>query len=146
MKKLYEQQIGLITDPFTDYRGEALPDYDYETPVVDESMEESTLEEKWLYGFFKNGKHFFEGDGKTKLRGELELIINELIQRYMHKQQQLLMTAYQEQLRMSLQISFDLLSQTVAEHVEGQRDALEMKIDVQTLESKKQQLKLILKD
>jgi hypothetical protein len=146
LKKLYEQQIGLITEPFADYRGEALPDYDYETPVVEETMEESLLEEKWLYGFFKNGKHFFEGEGKAKLRAELELIVTELIQSYMHNQQQLLITAYQQQLKKSQQKAFDLLSQTVDEHVEGQRDALEVKIDIQKLEFKKQQLKLLLID
>ncbi|QGQ96809.1 dynamin family protein [Paenibacillus psychroresistens] len=144
MKKLYEQQVGLITKPFVDYRGEALPDLDYETPVVDEMLEESLLEEKWLFGYFKNGKHFFEGEGKAKLRAELELIVNELIQRYMFKQQQLLLSAYQQQLRESLQKAFELLAQTVGEHVEGQRDALEMKMDLQTLEFKKQELKLLL--
>jgi hypothetical protein len=146
MKKLYDTQIGLIAESFVDFHGEALSDSEHETPTVDEALVEKPLEEKWLYAFFKNGKHFFEGEGKAKLRAELEPIVNELIQRYMHKQLQVLMQTYQQQLKEYLQDAFDLLAQTVAEHVDGQRDALEMKVDVETLELKKRQLKLLLVD
>jgi GTPase Era involved in 16S rRNA processing len=146
VKKLYEQQIVKIAESFVDFRGEALPDFEHETPAVDEALEDKLLEERWMYGFFKNGRHFFEGEGKAKLRAELESIVNVLIQRFMQKQLQILTITYQQQWKESLQEAFNLLSQTVAEHVEGQRDALEMKVDVETLEYKKRQLKLLLLD
>ncbi|MEX2460343.1 MAG: dynamin family protein [Paenibacillaceae bacterium] len=144
MKQLYERQIVQITDYFPDYRGEALPLTEHETPWVDEAMEERPIEEKWLYSFFKNGKHFFEGEGKTKLRNELESIINELIQHYLHKQLQLLQTAYQQFLRDSLHEAIELLTQTVKEYVDGQQDALEMKVDLEALQYKKQRLNELL--
>lgn len=140
MKKLYDQQMGLISDSFPDYRGEAYMPAEAETPLVDESLEEHPLDEKWLYSYFKNGKSFFEGEGKAKLRGELESIVNELIQRYMQKQDQNLQTAYQQILKESLHEVFELLTQTVDEHVDGHRDALEMKVDLEALELKKSQL------
>jgi hypothetical protein len=140
MKKLYDQQIVKLVEAFVDFRGEALPDSEYETPEVDEVLQENPLEEKWLFSFFKNGKHFFEGEGKNKLRAELELIVNELIQSYMQNQLQMLLKAYQQQWRASLQNAFDLLSQTVTEYRDGQRDSLELNVDLVTLESKKRQL------
>jgi small GTP-binding protein len=144
LKKLYEQQIVQISNTFPDYRGEALLLTEHETPRVDEALEDHPLEEKWLYSLFKNGKHFFEGNGKVKLRGELESIVNELIQRYVQAQLQMLQTVYHQYLKENLHEAFELLTLTIAEHVDGQRDALEMKMDLATLELKKRQLNQLL--
>jgi GTPase Era involved in 16S rRNA processing len=144
VKKYYEQQIGLIANYFIDFHGESLPISEFETPNVDEALEDYHLEEKWLYTYFKNGKHFFEGDGKAKLRAELEAVTNELIQRYMQKQLLLLLETYHPLTKKSIQEAYDLLAQAVTEHVEGQRDALEMKTDVETLQYKKRQLQQLL--
>jgi hypothetical protein len=144
VKKYYEQQIGLIANSFIDFQGEALPISEFETPSVDEALEDYHLEDKWLYAFFKNGKYFFEGDGKAKLRAELETVTNDLMQRYMQKQLLMLLETYHPLTKKSIHEAYELLAQAVSEHVEGQRDALEMKTDVETLQYKKRQLQQLL--
>jgi GTPase Era involved in 16S rRNA processing len=144
IKKAYDRQIVRVGEAFADFQTESITPAENETPVIDEALEEHSLDEKWLFSYFKNGKHFFEGEGKAKLRIELESIINDLLQRYIQKHLQLLLSTYHQLTKEALFEAFGELIQAVNEHVEGQRDALEMKLDAEILQYKKNQLKLLL--
>jgi hypothetical protein len=143
--KFYEQQLEAISKLYADFRAEAFKSYDNETPSIDESLEDLKMDEKkWLYGFFKNGKHFFEGDGKTKLSLALESKINELIQRYIQHHLNLLLSTYQQQAKEHNAFALSHLRLAVTEYIEGQREALEMKVDIDNLQYKQNQLRQLL--
>ncbi|GAA4861247.1 hypothetical protein GCM10023310_45810 [Paenibacillus vulneris] len=99
---------------------------------------------KWLSGFYKNAKHFFEGDGKQKLRTELEARLNDPLTGYVQRQSDRLELFYQEQLRAWYKDMSAQLQQELTEYAEGQLAALEMQIDIGELHQKLGSLQQIL--
>ncbi|MGO4276748.1 dynamin family protein, partial [Paenibacillus sp. TAF58] len=94
-----------------------------------------------LQSHFKNAKQFFEGDGKSKLRADLENRMNTPVAEFIEQQTVELEQAYANQLENWLATQKNLMLQQLNEHAEGLRDALEMKIDLNELISKQHQLK-----
>ncbi|WP_079909002.1 dynamin family protein [Paenibacillus sp. 32352] len=99
---------------------------------------------KWLSGFYKNAKHFFEGDGKQKLRTELEARLNDPLTGYVQRQSDRLELFYQEQLQAWYKDMSAQLQQELTEYAEGQLAALEMQIDIGELHQKLGRLQQIL--
>ncbi|KEQ26040.1 hypothetical protein ET33_36270 [Paenibacillus tyrfis] len=106
------------------------------TPELNAMLEAADVQPKWLAGFFKNAKQFFEGDGKAELRRELEARLNGPMTRFADTQAAFLEDAYAEQLRSVMQELADRLRQALEEHGEGLLEALEMKIDLNELQAK----------
>ena len=111
------------------------------TPEVTTKLEASDVSLKLLQSYFKNAKQFFEGDGKSKLRTELENRINAPVVAFIEGQTTELEQAYGIQLENWLVAQKLIMEQQVKEHAEGLRDALQMKIDLDELISKQHQLK-----
>lgn len=111
------------------------------TPEVTTKLEASDVSLKLLQSYFKNAKQFFEGDGKSKLRAELENRINAPVVAFIEGQTSELEKAYGGQLENWLISQKSLMEQQVKEHAEGLRDALQMKIDLDELISKQHQLR-----
>jgi GTPase Era involved in 16S rRNA processing len=143
-KKKLEQLNKVLCEALPDFHGDAYRPLEYETPSVDEAVEDSPLDEKWLFSFFKNGKFFFEGDGKQKLRVELEGKINDLIQRFLQRHQLLLQSTYLEQAKQKFNALLESIEYSISEHVEGYREALLMRMDQDQLQLRLKQLKLLL--
>ncbi|RAV18684.1 dynamin family protein, partial [Paenibacillus contaminans] len=110
------------------------------TPEVEETLEIGEADEKWLYGFFKNGKHFFEGEGKQKLRAALEARLADPIAAYLEKHRSMIADVYGSQYERLLLDRRSALLDAAAEHVSGIRDALEMKVDFELLKHMQLQL------
>lgn len=111
------------------------------TPEVTTKLEASDVSLKLLQSYFKNAKQFFEGDGKSKLKAELENRINAPVVAFIEGQTNELEQAYGIQLENWLVAQKSIMEQQVKEHAEGLRDALQMKIDLDELISKQHQLK-----
>ncbi|WP_282935588.1 dynamin family protein [Paenibacillus sp. RC67] len=98
------------------------------------AQEEVTV--KWLAGFYKNAKHFFEGDGKQKLRTELETKLNDPLTVYAQQQADQLELVYRQQLQAWYLDLSVRLQQELREYADGQLAALEMQIDIEELQMK----------
>ncbi|TXK74652.1 dynamin family protein [Paenibacillus sp. N3.4] len=136
--KRWEEQLIEKLEGFESGNYEA---YDFVTPEVATQLEVTEVSLKLLQSYFKNAKQFFEGDGKSKLRNELETRMNAPVALFIDQQTLILEQAYADQLENGLMKLKEQMQQQLNEHVEGARNALEMKIDLNELISKQHQLK-----
>ena len=134
----WDEQLGELIDGF---ESGGYEERKFNTPEVAVNMQVQDVSIKLLQSYFKNAKQFFEGDGKTKLRAELESRMNAPVAALMEGQTQELEFAYANQLEAWLGSLREQMLQQLHEHVSGMRDALEMKIDLNELISKQHQLK-----
>ncbi|WP_051620451.1 dynamin family protein [Paenibacillus sp. UNC451MF] len=106
---------------------------------------EEAVTVKWLTGFYKNAKHFFEGDGKQKLRNELEARVIDPLTVYAQQQSDRLELVYRQQLQGWYTDLSEQLQQELREYAEGQLAALEMQIDIGELQMKLDRMQQFLK-
>lgn len=126
LEKLWKD-IELKFPGYSPHRFEA---ESFDTPEVDESVTVPEPDVKGLQRAFKNGKSFFEGGGKEKLRQQLEAELGTVIQQYLDLHAERLQTAYGRQLADRLEQLGQKELQMVKDHYQGLKDAMEMKIDV----------------
>ncbi|GIP32460.1 dynamin family protein [Paenibacillus sp. J2TS4] len=129
-----------IEQKFPGYPHERFEAEPFDTPVVDESISVEEPDIKGLHRFFKNGKYFFEGEGKEKLKQELEATLGSAIQQYLDRHAERLMSAYSIQFKERMSRLADMELQSALNHYQGLKDALEMKIDVDQLKRTRNQL------
>lgn len=136
--KRWEEQLRQVMDGFESGTYESNT---FVTPEISSKMEAPEISLKLLQSHFKNPKQFFEGDGKSKLRADLENRMTAPVAQFIELQTSELEEAYANQLENWLMKQKIQLLQQLNEHAEGMRDALEMKIDLNELISKQHQLK-----
>jgi hypothetical protein len=139
--KEWEQQISKWMDGYESSAYESQP---FVTPEVMAGVEVTEISYKLMMGFFKNAKHFFEGEGRDQLRSELESRMNRPVAEQLEKQRKVLEQAYLIQMQNWLQELKEQHQQQLSEHVRGLLDALEMKVDVNELNAIQQQLEDLL--
>jgi GTPase Era involved in 16S rRNA processing len=137
----WERQLGSIAPGFESGAYESLT---FVTPEIEAKLTVQDVTEKQLYSLFKNAKHFFEGEGKLKLRGELESKLIQPISDLMELQAQALEAAYLDQLDTWLEELKQNLETNLDEHIGGLMDALQMKVDIDELIGKREQLQSLL--
>lgn len=121
----HEQVAGLL-------EGFAAGDYEAEpfrTPAVTETLE-VPVDEKWLAGFYKNGKHFFEGPGKNELKDAVEKALTGPIADYVEQHAARFIAEYTAQYRERAAAVQQRLTARMDEHADGTLAALEMKTDL----------------
>ncbi|MDR6884529.1 dynamin family protein [Bacillus sp. 3255] len=136
--KRWEDQLRQIMEGF---EGGNYEPNQFATPEISAKLEAPDVSPKVLQSHFKNAKQFFEGDGKSKLRADLENRMTAPVAHFIEGQTSELESAYADQLDAWLQIQKNQMLQLLNEHAEGMRDALQMKIDLNELISKQHQLK-----
>ncbi|MEB4795994.1 dynamin family protein, partial [Paenibacillus chondroitinus] len=136
--KRWEEQLRQVMDGFESGSYESNT---FVTPEISSKMEAPEISLKLLQSHFKNPKQFFEGDGKSKLRADLENRMTAPVAQFVELQTAELEEAYANQLENWLLKQKNQLLGQLNEHAEGMRDALEMKIDLNELISKQHQLK-----
>ncbi|NEW06003.1 dynamin family protein [Paenibacillus sp. SYP-B3998] len=139
--KRWEEQLVEQLDGFESSTYEP---HSFQTPEVTPKLEVTDVSMKLLQSYFKNAKQFFEGDGKSKLRSELETRMNMPVALVIERQTIELELAYAEQLEKRLLSLKNDMEIQLKEHTRGMLDALEMKIDLNELISKQHQLKAFL--
>ncbi|UKS30529.1 dynamin family protein [Paenibacillus sp. HWE-109] len=136
--KRWEEQLRQVMDG---YESGVYESTAFVTPEISAKLEVPEVTLKLLQSHFKNPKQFFEGDGKSKLRADLENRVQAPVAHFMELRTLELEEAYANQLdNWLLEQKTRMLGQW-QEHAEGMRDALEMKIDLDELISKQHQLK-----
>lgn len=110
------------------------------TPELTDTLQAEEVQTKWLASFFKNAKQFFEGEGKTQLRKELEAKLNEPMRRFIEAQAAQLEAAYADQLRGVIAELAGQWRTALEEQAEGLLEALDMKLDLETLKEKHSRL------
>jgi GTPase Era involved in 16S rRNA processing len=138
----WENMLVKAVDGFESGAYEAEP---FLTPEIAAKLEVPEVSEKLLLSYFKNAKHFFEGEGRSKLRADLEAKLIEPVSVLMEKERKALETAYADQLAGRLMQLKSSQSQQFTEHIRGLLDALEMKVNMEDLIAKQEQLKGYLK-
>ncbi|MNI23280.1 hypothetical protein D3C73_768650 [compost metagenome] len=139
--KSWEAKLEAIAQGFESGAYEARS---FATPSISSHLSAPEVSEKLLVSYFKNPKHFFEGEGKSKLRTELEAKLIQPVAALMEQQAQELERAYLEQLDVWLEDLKGTLDAGLDEHIGGLLDALEMKVDINELMNKQQQLQALL--
>ncbi|MDF2721526.1 MAG: dynamin [Paenibacillus sp.] len=122
----FEQRIGQLLDGFEAGEYEAMP---FETPEVTESLE-AAADEKWLIGFYKNGKHFFEGPGKNQLKDAVEQKLTGPIAEYIERHNGIFADAYIGQYKERAQRVQHQLGRRMHDHAEGTLAALDQTLDI----------------
>lgn len=120
------------------------PTEPFSTPEVPVQLHSEEISGRWLLGLFKNPKHFFEGDGKTKLKAELEGIVGPMVEQALEKVSQQLGQHYREVYKAWNSELIGRQESQLQEHVSGLQEALEMKIDIGEYIAKKGQLEQLL--
>lgn len=93
---------------------------------------------------YKNAKDFFEKDAKSKMRDEIEKRLQEPVTGYLQEATRILASFYQEALQdVVRQIRQNVLTE-MDEYASGMEAALSMQMNIQELETVKQQLEYLL--
>src|SRR5690606_16766788 len=83
------------------------------------------LKAKWLWNQFKSPKQFFEGEGKLRLRQELEKIIIHSIQQWVQRSTEQLQLHYNEQWQQLLANNKALFIKETTAYITSRRQLLE---------------------
>ncbi|OXM88019.1 dynamin family protein [Paenibacillus rigui] len=139
-KKRREQWVQAIDGDLADFEPSRYEPASFETPDASEMFTTDAVTGKWLAGFYKNAKHFFEGEGKQTMRTELEARLHEPLGSYADQQANRLEEAYRVQLQNWYRVLSEQLQTELKEYAQGQLDALEMQVDLKELQAKHDKL------
>jgi hypothetical protein len=142
--KRHKQWAAQLRGMIETYEPEPYEAKTFETPTVSEHLEAPDVSEKLLMSFFKNAKHFFEGEGKSKLRVELESRLTAPVTQFLERQTETLEQAYSDQLSAWFAELRSKQEASVREHVEGLLDALEMRVDLESLMRKRERIQALI--
>ncbi|WP_052310066.1 dynamin family protein [Paenibacillus senegalensis] len=112
----------------------------FATPQVEEFLDAVEPNVKMLLKMYKNGKSFFEGNGKELLKAELEQQFGIVMERYAERHQALLTTSYQKQMAEAHQQRMAKEMESLGEQVQGWTDALQLSVDLEQLKAARQRL------
>jgi small GTP-binding protein len=103
------------------------------TPEIDEDVHIPLIDVKRLYVHFKNGKSFFEGEGKANLRLELTPLLELAVSNYVDLQLGYLLSHYSAYFDKCLRANHVNLQRITEDHIIRRRSALEQQIDLSEL-------------
>lgn len=82
LKKQYDRCSEELAELLADYPPAPYPSDSVQAPEQAKDWEAEGMDAKWLWSRFKSPRQFFEGEGKTQLRKELETRIAPELQRW----------------------------------------------------------------
>lgn len=113
----------------------------YATPQIEDTFAlENEGKFQKVLSFFKNGKHFFEGEGKTKMRDHLQDQLDEPVSLYLEKENQKLKQYYSDLFKEAIALMEQNLIQEANEYFAGKLAVLSMNVNVSQLKEARQQL------
>lgn len=122
-----------IASVLAGYESPALVEPTWEGPEVQEQLSSPALDLKTMWSFFKNPKSFFEGEGKGRLKQELENSYGDPLQETVAEHQQTFERYYLDRYKEVLSTYAEQLRESVREQSEGQQASLSQQNDVQKL-------------
>jgi hypothetical protein len=134
VQKRLDAKQGLIVQSLAGFVPAPYENAEFPTPEVEESLE-AEADDKWLAGFYKNGKHFFEGPGKNQLKDAVEKALAAPIAEYTERHGARFAEHYTALLKERVKESQERVRRLVDEHAEGLLAALSQTIDLSELEA-----------
>ncbi|MDP5273894.1 dynamin family protein [Chengkuizengella axinellae] len=141
LKGMNNQFIQHTALKLPQFETEALNLQTYHAPSIQESLGDIEMDLNWLVKQFKDPKSFFEGQGKGKLKIDLEKKLSSVIESYIREHEELLIEHATSEMRSWIQRMIMKQKNDVQEHVDGFISALEMKLDIKEIEAKVDALK-----
>ncbi|WP_019122242.1 dynamin family protein [Brevibacillus massiliensis] len=132
-KELAHDAGNLSLAPYTDFKVET-PEFAEQLPDSSPAKFQPALQ------YFKNTKDFFEGDGKKKVRDELEKLLQQPVAGYLEAGGERLADAFAAAFAEMVERSRQQVIEQVEEYYTGIFAALDMKVDVDELVRKRDQL------
>jgi predicted GTPase len=143
-REQYEDLIIRLAKEIPSYSGEEFAAFPFVTPDLGQPIEAMDMNEKTIVSHYKNAKYFFEGEGKSKLKQELEKQCSHAVAEYVEGVAPLLLQHYYDQYTAHVEEVNDRQTASLKEHAEGVLDALEMKIDLGEYEERMRKLERLL--
>jgi len=142
VEKAIELAVYKQLDQFAELAGEKLAGYqkpgikslEYIQPKQPADWQERNISVKWLSSRIKSPKQFFEGDGKAKLRKELEELIFPSMEQWMSNVQMDWQNHYEQQWQLVLAAQLDRFGQSITQYGKQQLLLLEDESYVSKLE------------
>ncbi|WP_438445669.1 dynamin family protein [Gorillibacterium sp. sgz5001074] len=110
------------------------------TPSVLEAPQAEEPDVKWLLGFYRNGRHFFEGEGSAALMTALQNRLTPAVEQYIRTHADQFLGLYQLQAEQSARTLSEGLEGSVREHCAGLESVWSEGADAGRLEAGKQLL------
>ncbi|MGC5327389.1 dynamin family protein [Brevibacillus sp. SYSU BS000544] len=135
MIKLWERELGAYTHNFqlAPYQPRKV-----DTPDFDEELAVSLASFQSALGLFKNTKDFFEMDGKTRMRDELEKLMQQPVDTYLAGGSRKLGQRFASEFSQMVEEEKSHVVRQIEEYFTGLFAATDMKIDVDELRQKQQ--------
>ena len=132
--KQLDQLAELAAKRLSGYQRPGVLESQYGQPEQPTDWQERSITMKWLSQRMKSPKQFFEGDGKAKLRKELEELIFPSLQQWMSEVQREWQKHYEEQWQLILASQLDRLGHSITQYGKQQLLLLEDESYVSKLE------------
>jgi GTPase Era involved in 16S rRNA processing len=129
-----EQIVRLIRTRLPEFDFPALAARSLPTPAVEETMGDVPADRKWLSGYYKNARQFFEGGGRDRLKAALEEKMGALVSAFAERHLQLFDAYYGELLDELARELDERMGHAAVEYADGLARALEEGIDLDDLE------------
>lgn len=135
MIKLWERELGAYTHNFqlAPYQSRKI-----DTPEFNEELAISLASFQSALGLFKNTKDFFEMDGKTRMRDELEKLMQQPVDGYLTGGSQKLGLRFASEFSQMVEEEKSHVVRQIEEYFTGLFAATDMKINVDELRQKQQ--------
>lgn len=132
-----EQIVRLIRTRLPEFDVPALAARSLPTPAVEESMGDVPADRKWLSGYYKNARQFFEGGGRDRLKAALEQKMGGLVSAFAERHLQLFDAYYGELLEQLARELDERMGHAAVEYADGLARALQEGIDLEDLEQRR---------
>ncbi|MCU6708287.1 dynamin family protein [Paenibacillus sp. J5C_2022] len=139
-KKPYGRCVQWLAELLDGYAGKSPAEAALTTPEESAVWEGSGVDAKWLWSRFKSPRHFFEGEGKSVLRKELETMLPPGMQQWMDNVALDWMKHYEELWAEHAATDSALLRSDAEAYAEGKRNSLREGADIRAMTELHEQL------
>ncbi|MFD2115898.1 dynamin family protein [Paenibacillus yanchengensis] len=116
----YYDQLTAPIERVIDYYQAATVSFDsIRPPAMNRHFQAPVIEQKWLFQMFKSPRAFFEGEGKTKLRTDLEQLILPAVAEWLKIYTEDWQAFYRKMWTEQLAVTISKLELDIQEHVHG---------------------------
>ncbi|WP_207952212.1 dynamin family protein, partial [Paenibacillus turpanensis] len=144
LRKQRDRLSEQLRELLQDFASGELPAEPFETADHEKLFTPPEADEKLLMSNFKNAKAFFEGEGKKKLRAELEKLLFASIEQAVEAAAERFAPHYADSYREAFGQLRDMIDSDAAEHADGLENALRMNVDMDDLLRRQTQLQSLL--
>jgi predicted GTPase len=144
LKGMHERMDKELQQLLEGYTAPFFESIAFQTPAVDEAPKQSDPDIKWLLGFYRSGRQFFEGGGSIKLQEALQEQMSAMVNTYIGEHAERLYREYDRQTGEAVSRLSRASEEAVRNHAGGLESALSAGVDPGIYLSKKRILEGLL--